>query len=352
MRVLAVTHSLGSNGAAICLHQVLVAIKASGGSVDVLYDGNEWFAQSLRDLGIRILSSAQTADYDVALVNTIADYAKVAQLAVALPVVFWVHEGVTALNDKLAMTHWHRAFSESSRLIFQTPWQSQIVFSSFLHEVEHHRIVHIPPCAYLQPQSKNSRPFDNRGDNRIISVGSIYPRKRPQDLALAVARMEIANVHCTMVGSLEWAQHNDPCLQDSLAQWPARFTLQGEAFDEDLARQFRNADVFCSTSGDETFGTAQLEAAAFGLPLALSDLPCYEGIWRHGVNALLAPVGAVDCIAWNLTALCRDEKLAQRIALEGQKTAARFTREKFLRSMSEVLVQAILDPVTVSARSA
>jgi glycosyltransferase involved in cell wall biosynthesis len=121
--------------------------------------------------------------------------------------------------------------------------------------------------------------------------------------------------------------------------------LAGEVSDENKLQHLRVADVFCSASGDETFGMAQVEAASMGLPLALSDLPCYEGIWQHGVNALLSPVGAIDCLSWNLKALTQDPQLAFRLGKAAQKTAERFTLASFLRNMSDALIQAIQDPV-------
>jgi glycosyltransferase involved in cell wall biosynthesis len=138
-------------------------------------------------------------------------------------------------------------------------------------------------------------------------------------------------------------QANGDAMLQALDAHPHLFTLAGTVTDAHKLDLMRAADVFCSASEDETFGIAQLEAACLGLPVALSDLPCYAGIWKHGVNALLSPVGAVDVLAWNLKALMRDTGLADRLARAGYATAQRFTQERFLRGMSSVLVDAIED---------
>jgi hypothetical protein len=44
-------------------------------------------------------------------------------------------------------------------------------------------------------------------------------------------------------------------------------------------------------SDDDSLGIAPIEAVSYGVPVILSDMPCCAGIWRHGVNALLYPVG-------------------------------------------------------------
>lgn len=344
MRVLAVTHSLGANGAAWCLARLLVAVKASGGTADVMYSGNEMLVPYLRDHGVGIITQAQTSDYDVAVVNTLIDHARVLQLAPALPVVFWVHEGVITRNNMVgSAVEWMQAFKACTRLVFDTGAQPEQMFKSFLDGVDTHRIQVVAPTPNVAADLATLPP-KNYGGNRIVSVGSVYPRKRPADLVAAVIRMGDSERHCTLVGSVEHIALNGSAMRTALQDNPQLFTVTGEVSDAQKLQHLLAADVFCSASGDETFGMAQVEAASLGLPLALSDLPCYAGIWEHGVNALLAPVGAVDVLSWNLLALTRDPVLAQRLGQAAQKTAARFTQERFLRAMSDVLVQAIQDP--------
>lgn len=346
MRVLAVTHSLGSNGAALCLARVLIAIKQAGGSADVLYSGNQFLAQQLRDHGVGVIDQAEAANYDVALVNTLIDHRRVSELAALLPVLFWVHEGQsTRDNDLGSAPGWSQAFRLSSRLVFDTPWQSQSVFKSFLDGVAAHRVLHVEPSGAL-PDELMKTQRSERSTRQIVSVGSVYPRKRPADIIQAVLRMSEPEAHCTLVGNLDYLSMNGPAMTDAIASNPHLFTLTGELLDENQKNQYlRDASVYCSASGDETFGMAAVEAASMGLPLALSDLPCYQGIWQHGVNALLAPVGAVDCLSWNLKALLNDPALAHRISLAGRQTAARFTLDRFLRGMSDALLQTIQDPL-------
>jgi glycosyltransferase involved in cell wall biosynthesis len=193
----------------------------------------------------------------------------------------------------------------------------------------------------VAPAAPRAAPIS--GPPTILSIGSVYPRKRPQDLIHAVMRLPAPRPRCVLVGSLEWNHVNDTSMAAAIGAHPETFTLTGVV--ERPSDYFSMASVYCTASGDETFGMAVVEAALAGVPLALSDLPCYEGIWKHGVNALLAPVGAVDCIAWNLRALLEDAQLAARLAQAARQTAAYFSMDRFLRGMSDALVQAIQDPV-------
>ena len=347
MRVLALTHSLGTNGAALCLCRLLVAIKAAGGAADVVYSGNEPLAAYLQDNGVGVVDDANTANYDVAVVNTLIDHQRVAQLAPALPVVFWVHEGASSRDNGLAdAPQWLSAFALSSRVVFNTPWQVDTVFKSFLGLVDPHRISCVDPAATIAAPFREQR-YQHAHKRNVVSVGSVYPRKRPVDLVSAMLYLNDASAHCTLVGNTDHLQANGDAMLQALAAYPHLFTLAGTVTDSHKLDLMRAADVFCSASEDETFGIAPLEAACLGLPVALSDLPCYAGIWKHGVNALLAPVGAVDILAWNLKALMQDTALADRLARAGYATAQRFTQERFLRGMSSVLVDAIEDRLPV-----
>lgn len=351
MRVLAITHSLGRNGAALCLYDLLCAVRQWGGSADVLYAGDEALKPKLLEQGIGIVQSAGSGDYDVALVNTLLDHGQVPEAAGLLPVVFWVHEGLTLLANQMEQASlWTRAFAASSRIVFQTAWQSSEVFRSFLANVAPRRVEIVPPAVsapVLQAGPVPLRALHSGEASNILSVGGVYPRKRPGDLVRSVVALAAQglNVHCTLVGSLAALQRNDASMLELLRSHAHLFTLTGEIEREQVVAQMRQADVFCCASGDESFSMAVLDAAAMGLPMALSDLPGTRDLWRHGVNALLAPVGAEDCLAWNLRALAQDRQLAARLAQAAVAAARPFSQQIFLQRMTGVLCQAIADPL-------
>ncbi len=352
MRVLAVTHSLGANGAAWSLYDLLCAVLDAGGRADVLYRGDEPLKAALLARGARIVESVQTHDYDLALVNTLLDHARVPELAPLLPVVFWVHEGLTLPSNHMDLApRWSTAFALSSRIVFQTAWQVNEVYKSFLSTVPAHRITvvgqrvsqHVAAAASGSNHTLARQPGERC---QILSVGSVYPRKRPGDLAEVVVALAAQglDVHCSFVGSLEALDLLPADMLALLRGRPDRFTLAGVLEPQQVVQQMLGAHAFCLTSGDESFSMAALDAAAMGLPLALSDLPGTADVWRHGFNALLAPPGAVDCLAWNLRALLLDRPLAARLGTNAAATAQRFRPQPFLESMMGVLRQTVADP--------
>lgn len=350
MRVLAITRSLGLNGAALCLYDFLCAIQDMGGRADVLYRGEQPLKQALLERGIGVAEQVARQDYDLALVNTLLDHGRVVEIATALPVLFWVHEGLTLLQTHMHLAPaWTRAFSASSRVVFQTSWQAEQVFKPFLHGVAPHRIEWVAPAVAEPIRAAGPvpvSPLRPGWPGQILSVGGIYPRKRPGDLVRCVIELarQGLDLHCTLVGSLAWLDQNEAHMLEQLRTHAGLFTLTGELPREQVAARLRQAHVYCSASGDESFSMAVLDAAATGLPLALTDLPGTHDTWLHGINALLAPPGAVDCMAWNLRALLQDRPLAARLGAQAAQTARRFGRDAFLQRMTMVASQAIADP--------
>lgn len=84
---------------------------------------------------------------------------------------------------------------------------------------------------------------------------------------------------------------------------------------------YQAADIFVNTSLDEAFGQMMLEAAACGVPIAAFDVGGVADISRHGVNALLAPVGDTDQLVQAVQFFARDADARERFGHEGRKIA-------------------------------
>lgn len=349
MRILACTHSLGMNGAALYLTELLIHLKQLGAQVTVAYEGNQALAERLRDHGINFEVQINPQSFDVALVNTVFDAPKVSLLAAHLPVVFWIHEGFTSMNNPVDLPNWLRALQESTRVVFQTPWQVNTVYRSFLQRTEPHRICVAPlGINRFAPEGRPARD----AQPHVLFAGGVYPNKRPADLISAVLQLSDLPMKCTLAGNLEWVSSNGPEFMHGVNQRPDLIRLEGEITDDNqMQNLYARANLFCLPSADECFPRAILEAASAGLPLALTDLPCHEGIWEHGVNALMSPVGAADLLHWNLRALATDAALAHRLRMAALGVANRYGKERFLRGMLGVLEDAIRDPLPIAPGS-
>lgn len=99
-------------------------------------------------------------------------------------------------------------------------------------------------------------------DALLLSVGRISHEKRLDSLLQAYAALTRAlpSVRLLIVG-------DGPARRELERTAPAGVAFYGEARNEELARLYAAADLFCFASTTDTFGQVLLEAAASGLPV-------------------------------------------------------------------------------------
>jgi glycosyltransferase involved in cell wall biosynthesis len=331
MKVLVATHSYAGNGAAVMLLAVIKHwVQTLGWTVDVLLDLDAEVPDDLAQTGACAFNSADPKSYDFALVNTIISAHYVDKLAPLVRTVLWVHEGETVLmNSPTPVDKWQHLFRLPWKNVFQTTWQSETVFKTFLLKTPPERIACVrnglPPLPEkLTPAVKPA------GMKRIVFVGGVYGRKRPNDLVDAVLALGRDDVECVFVGPVDAIETIGREHVQKIHAHPMRFKLAGQLDRVRALEMLASADVFCLPSGDESQPIAPLEAAALGIPCVLTDLDPYRGIWRHGVNCLQNPVGDRTLLLWNLRALIEDNDLRQGIARGAGSLLDQFSVSAFL----------------------
>jgi glycosyltransferase involved in cell wall biosynthesis len=332
MKVLVATHEYNGTGAAIMLLAVVEHwITDLGWTVDVLLDVDKEIPADLAQLGATVVPVAIPEDYDFALVNTIdaASVRYLEMLGPRVPTVLWVHEGETVLwNARREPREWRQIFGLPIKIIFQGPWQSNAIFRSFLTGLPSERIASVSNGLPLLPKDLVAKPKQN-GIRRIVFLGGVYGRKRPQDLVEAVLGMERNDLQCIFIGRSDHIETMGTESAAKLRSRPELFSLSGELDRVSALEYLKSADVCCLPSADESQPIAPLEAAALGVPNLLTDLPSYAGIWRHGETCLLHPVGAVSLLRWNLRALLDDSGVCERVTNGARNLVGRFAIRSF-----------------------
>lgn len=117
------------------------------------------------------------------------------------------------------------------------------------------------PLVNAEPRVTNDHPV-------ILSVGKMYPRKRTDILLRAAALLlpKYPTLEVRIVGDgINWdrlhAVANELGIQKNVT-W-----LGHVADDAQFAREWRQANIFCHPSSQETFGYVYLEAMKLGLPI-------------------------------------------------------------------------------------
>ena len=136
------------------------------------------------------------------------------------------------------------------------------------------------------------------GPLRLLSVGSIVPRKGYDVLICALATLADLAWHLTIVGDARDARN---CQHNSMLKLPARDCRSAcgssAPFRPNACSDFyANADVFVLASRFEGYGMAFAEAVAAGLPV----IGTTAGAIRRGGSrgaGILVPPDDVDALA-------------------------------------------------------
>lgn len=192
------------------------------------------------------------------------------------------------------------------------------------------------------PQWRDGRPT-------VLFVGRFSePRKGFETLLTSFAEVQraIPEARLLVVGRGDAAPFQQQA--DDLGLHSIHFV--GVASPADLPRYYRSADVFCAPStGQESFGIILVEAMSSGCPVVASDIAGYAQVVTHRHNGLLVPPNNSDALAATLIQTLRDDRLRQRLAVNGPQTARQYAWGDVSEQIVDVYNQAQvqLRPATI-----
>jgi phosphatidylinositol alpha-mannosyltransferase len=103
----------------------------------------------------------------------------------------------------------------------------------------------------------------------------------------------------------------------------------GRVSDDDKARYFASADIFCApATGQESFGIVLLEAMAAGVPIVASDIHGYKRVVERNVQGLLVEPKNPRALAAALYALARDPELRNEMGEAGRQRAPEYSWDR------------------------
>ncbi|WP_197381320.1 glycosyltransferase family 4 protein [Mycolicibacterium mengxianglii] len=178
----------------------------------------------------------------------------------------------------------------------------------------------------------------------VIAVGRIDPEKALHITIRAVAAVRAAGVdaHLAVIGG---PGKDDGTYLAELIDLAAEL-LPGAFHHEppvpDVAPIMRSADVLVSTSTEEPFGLAILEAQACGLPVVSSASGGPLDFITDGETGLLVPVGDPDATARAIERLLTEPELATRIVAGAQTVlVGSFTAAVRAQRVSELYTKVV-----------
>ena len=337
MQVVLLGTEFSMTGAGLLLFRWAAHLRRRGHDVVAVHDASA--AGPLRDAYLAHgVALAERFDVDgrmLVICNTVMAARYVLQTARAARTVWWIHEGEVGLPILVKNPGAERAFHAAHAIIFPSAAIRDRVYRSYLLGVPEARLHVVPPgLDPLDPAQAAAEPAPQNRPIRVISVGSIYPRKRQADLIRAVARLSDVSIECLLVGAMVHLEAEAVALAKAT---PDRIAFAGQLLHAETLRLIGRADIFALSSASECLPIAPLEAGQRGKAVLLSDLPAHEGVWRHGVNCLMHPPHDVDLLAHLLRVLATDAALRERLGAAARRTAAGFRNDLFLTRLDMVL---------------
>lgn len=171
----------------------------------------------------------------------------------------------------------------------------------------------MPPTTPTPLTSLGVLPLGKGGEEEklftFLTVGRLVPVKNIQMQIRAFARIanEFPEAQLQIVG--------DGPERENL---PKHNRVIFEGTQKELSRFYENADAFLLTSNSEGWGVVVTEAAAYGLPIIMTDVGCAGEFIKNGENGIVIPVGDEDALVAAMKEIMTNAELRARLGRGGR----------------------------------
>jgi phosphatidylinositol alpha-mannosyltransferase len=214
----------------------------------------------------------------------------------------------------------------------------------------------IPNGIRVEDFSDGVEPFPHLRDGmvNILFLGRLEKRKGLRYLLEAYSRLkwEWPNLRLIVVGGGDPDPESHRIMSERNLQ---DVVFTGAVSNEDRARYYKSADIYCSpATGNESFGIVLLEAMAAGAPIVASSIEGYAGVVTHGVDGLLVPPKDGAALAAAIEHLLADPGFRERLAENASRTVDEYRWERVARRVIDHYAASMerAEPVRVGRRQA
>ncbi len=322
-----VSHEFTITGTSVAFHRLSRHLRSQGHALTIVplvgTDG-PMKERYIAD-GLPIEPRLVTTDYDLVIGTTICAAPLAAHIGAHLPMIWLINEAEVGLSLVLKNPAWIAGFHRAAAIVYNMVSQRD-VYRSFTYALPQDKLHVMPYGVDIDRETIDPRRVPARQCAlRVVQLGTIETRKRPGDLVLAVQACP-ADYECAVIGKFFGIRPEAQALTEAQ---PERYRLLCGLGDQAAMDWVASADVFCLASASETQGLAVYEAALLERPLLLTDLPCYEGVFRHGRNCVMVPVGDIEMMAASLAMLAASPNLRTRLGAAARLAALPYSNDRF-----------------------
>lgn len=166
----------------------------------------------------------------------------------------------------------------------------------------------------------------------ILCVARQYPRKHIADLlhAMAIVRNHVPQARAVIIGDGPEHANLRALAADLLLGDRVRF-LGALPNDDDVARWYRRADIFCLPSVQEGFGMVFVEAMASGLPVVATLSAAIPEVVPRNRAGLLVPPANPEALATALVQLLQHPEQRAAFGAVGQQHVRQYEWQRIAR---------------------
>jgi glycosyltransferase involved in cell wall biosynthesis len=184
----------------------------------------------------------------------------------------------------------------------------------------------------------------------ILYAGKLIPKKRPDDLLEAYAR--ISADHPAALVFLGDGSERDRLIRDAQLRGLKWVFVTGFVNQTEIVRYYAAADMLVLPSGHEPWGLALNEGMCVGLPVIASDaVGAAPDLVRQAENGFLYPVGDIDALTRALGTLLADPARRRRMGDRSREIVAAFSYEADLRGILEALHHIARETTAIPGRA-
>lgn len=178
-------------------------------------------------------------------------------------------------------------------------------------------------------------PLREGRQNRIISVGRLYPQKNQEMMIRAFAKVadEFPDWQLVIFG--------EGPLRAELEFLVSSFKLQNRVFlpgrNEHVIEELRKSKIFCMSSDYEGMSNAMIEAICVGLPVISTKVSGTEELIKDGENGFLIEIGDESCMGDCMLKLMSSAVDRKDMSIRNRKIAGLFDIDHIIKQWLELI---------------
>lgn len=180
----------------------------------------------------------------------------------------------------------------------------------------------------LQPTKK---------ENRIISVGRLYPQKDQKTMIEAFAKVSEQHPSWKLVIFGEGPEREalEKMIQDPRFKIQDKVVLPGRS--ENIVDELNKSKIFCLSSIYEGMSNALVEAICVGLPIVTTKVSGTEELIKNGENGFIVNIGDKESMAKALTKIIEDENLQNQFTEKNKAQAIKFETNTIVNQWEDLV---------------